>query len=235
MLISQHSSRAIQNGANALAEGFLFTVAASLILAETYRSSRSNTKRREDVDDRIEDLEEQLAKAHAIIQRLEEKVRNVEEQEDIESARFVFQPLYLFIDTLGLITGGPFTSRNQEISRILARIVDIGLRGGWAEFEDKPVPIPQGAPLQSSQHTSRVSSDAPVTKEISSHSALSSSASASPTWAAPVDQRSEHRVSPLDHNNGDINQATAQEMRDVETLEFHGSNAGQPRRPSSSS
>lgn len=85
----QYSTRAIQNGANALAEGFLFSVAAGLIIAETYRTSRSNTKRREDVDDRIEDLEERLVKAHAMIRRLEEKVRSVEEQEDIESAKCV--------------------------------------------------------------------------------------------------------------------------------------------------
>jgi len=107
MPASQYSTRAIQNGANALAEGFLFSVAAGLILAEAYRSSRSNTKRREDVDDRIEDLEERLVKAHAIIQRLEEKVRSVEEQEDIGSAKFVFQLLSWFIEnTLGLTRGG---------------------------------------------------------------------------------------------------------------------------------
>ena len=93
--------RAIQNGANALAEGFLFSVAAGLILAETYRSSRSNTKRREDVDDRIEVLEERLAKAHTMIQQLEEKIQSVEEQEDIESAKFVFPALSLYYKDLG--------------------------------------------------------------------------------------------------------------------------------------
>ena len=49
--------RAIENGANALAEGFLFGVAALLIIGETWRSARSNTKRRENVDDRIEELQ----------------------------------------------------------------------------------------------------------------------------------------------------------------------------------
>jgi len=42
---------AIENGANALAEGFLFTVAAALILGEPWRSSRSQSRRRGDVDD----------------------------------------------------------------------------------------------------------------------------------------------------------------------------------------
>ena len=105
MHASQYLARAIQNGANALAEGFLFSVAAGLILAETYRTSRSNTKRREDVDDRIEDLEDQLARARAMIQRLEEKVRSVEEQEGIESSKSVFQPIYLFIEHFGTHEG----------------------------------------------------------------------------------------------------------------------------------
>jgi optic atrophy 3 protein len=184
---SQYSTRAIQNGANALAEGFLFSVAASLILAETYRSSRSNSKRREDVDDRIEDLEERLAKAHAIIQRLEEKIIIVAEQEDIESAKFVPWPIYLSLD----LRVGLFAPRNQELSKVLTRIVDIGLRGGWAEFEDKPVSIPQGAHLQGSSHTSRVSPGAPVTNEASSRSA-----SASPNLAAAVDQGNKQPASP---------------------------------------
>lgn len=49
-------NRAIENGANALAEGFLFAVAAALILGETWRSSRSQSKRRDDVDDQLQDL-----------------------------------------------------------------------------------------------------------------------------------------------------------------------------------
>ena len=50
------SYRAIDNGANAIAEGFLFGVAALLIVGETWRSSRSQAKRREGVDDRLDDL-----------------------------------------------------------------------------------------------------------------------------------------------------------------------------------
>ena len=193
ILVSQmFPFRAIQNGANALAEGFLFSVAAGLILAEAYRSSRSNTKRREDVDDRIEALEERLEKAHTTIQRLEEKVRSVEEQEDIESARFVFQPHlsahYKRVGNSHPGAGGTF--RSEELSRVLSRIVDIGLRGGWAEFEDKPVPIPQGAHLQGSQFNSRARSDAPVLSETSSRSARSASSSASTNCDAPIEQQS---------------------------------------------
>ena len=49
-------SRAIENGANAIAEGFLFTVAAALILGETWRTSRNQSKRRDSVDDQLDEL-----------------------------------------------------------------------------------------------------------------------------------------------------------------------------------
>lgn len=39
-----------------MAEGFLFTVAAGLILGESWRSSRSQSKRRDDVDDQLDSL-----------------------------------------------------------------------------------------------------------------------------------------------------------------------------------
>ena len=48
--------RAIENGANAIAEGFLFSVATALIIGETWRSSRSQSKRRDDVDDQLDAL-----------------------------------------------------------------------------------------------------------------------------------------------------------------------------------
>ena len=34
-------------------------------------------------------------------------------------------------------------ARNDELSRILERVVEIGLRGGWAEFEGTPLALPQ--------------------------------------------------------------------------------------------
>jgi optic atrophy 3 protein len=52
--------RAIENGANTLAEGFLFSVAAILILGETWRSSRSQSRRRDSVDDQLEELSNKL-------------------------------------------------------------------------------------------------------------------------------------------------------------------------------
>ena len=33
--------------------------------------------------------------------------------------------------------------RNDELGRILERVVEIGLRGGWAEFEETPLMLPR--------------------------------------------------------------------------------------------
>lgn len=108
-------ARAIENGANFLAEGFLFTVAAGLILSETWRSSRSSSKRRDDVDERIEDVAQRV---QALAQRAEESDARVLEERQ----------------------------KNEELTRILERVVEIGLRGGWVELEDTPLRIPRPSP-----------------------------------------------------------------------------------------
>ncbi|KAI5281859.1 hypothetical protein KEM54_003105, partial [Ascosphaera aggregata] len=50
-------AKAIDRGATFLSEAFIFTVGAGLILLESFRSRRKESKRRSDVDDRIRDLE----------------------------------------------------------------------------------------------------------------------------------------------------------------------------------
>ena len=71
--------RAIDNGANFLAEGFLFSVAAGLIIAEAWRSSRSESKRREGVSDKFEEMQERIngleSRAHEWEQRMEESAQ----------------------------------------------------------------------------------------------------------------------------------------------------------------
>ncbi|KAG1749431.1 optic atrophy 3 protein-domain-containing protein [Suillus lakei] len=108
-------TRAIENGANALAEGFLFSVAALLIIGETWRSSRSQSKQRGDVNERIEELSANVTSLTERLERIQESLG------DVESER----------------------ARNNELARIVERVVEIGLRGGWAEFEDTPLKIPR--------------------------------------------------------------------------------------------
>lgn len=69
------TSRAVQNGANTLAESFLFFVGAALVLGETYRSSRKNAERRDNVA-------EDIAWLKAKVEELEKKENNRIEEVD---------------------------------------------------------------------------------------------------------------------------------------------------------
>lgn len=109
-------SRAIENGSNALAEGFLFAVAASLIIGETWRSSRNQSKRRDAIDDQIDGLGTGLAELNSRVDTLTQRW----EEELLQEKQ-----------------------RNDELSRILERIVEIGLRGGWVELQDTPLQLPR--------------------------------------------------------------------------------------------
>lgn len=109
-------TRAIDQGATFIAEGFMFSVAALLILGETYRSSRSQSKRRDSVDDQLEDLTEGLTELRTRVDTLVEQWETQLQEEK---------------------------HRNDELARILERVVEIGLRGGWAEFEGTPLQLPR--------------------------------------------------------------------------------------------
>ena len=67
-------AKAIETGANFISEGFLFGVAGALIIFEAWRSRRKETNRREDVADRIGDLEESERAARAALVELEKEV-----------------------------------------------------------------------------------------------------------------------------------------------------------------
>ncbi|OJA11912.1 hypothetical protein AZE42_06133 [Rhizopogon vesiculosus] len=92
------------------------------ILGETWRTSRNQSKRRDDVDDRIEELSTNVASLTERLERIQESLG------DLDGER----------------------ARNNELARIVERIVEIGLRGGWAEFEDTPLKIPRVELVQTS-------------------------------------------------------------------------------------
>ena len=75
------SSRAIENGANTIAEGFLFSVAAALIIGESWRSSRNQSKRRDSVDDQLDELGTKVTELSARVDSLIDK-REVEMREE---------------------------------------------------------------------------------------------------------------------------------------------------------
>ncbi|KAH7908367.1 optic atrophy 3 protein-domain-containing protein [Hygrophoropsis aurantiaca] len=112
-------ARAIENGANALAEGFLFSVAALLILGEAYRTSRNESKRRDNVDDKLDDL---AASIQSLVDRVDGFTTRMDDIERENADEKI---------------------RNAELERIVERMVEIGLRGGWVEFEGTPLMVPK--------------------------------------------------------------------------------------------
>ncbi|KAI0927819.1 hypothetical protein AcW1_005239 [Taiwanofungus camphoratus] len=132
-------TKAIENGANALAEGFLFGVAALLIVGETWRSSRSQSKRRDSVDDQLEDLQTKLSQ---LAERVDAVQQTFDERWSEEK------------------------QRNDELTRILERVVEIGLRGGWAEFEDTPLAIPRIQLVPQSTQASQQSPPPNITSDV---------------------------------------------------------------------
>jgi hypothetical protein len=130
--------RAIENGANALAEGFLFAVAASLVIAETWRSSRSSTKRREAIDDAVDSLDARLS---LLSDRVEEVAAALDARWALEHAR------------------------NDELVRVLERVLALDMAGGGARTPDgerllESVRLPPVVPPEL-----RVGSGRPVTND----------------------------------------------------------------------
>ena len=74
---------AVENGANMLAEGFLFSVAASLIIGETWRSSRNESKRREGINEQLDELGTRLTELSTRVDNLSASVepRLLEQQQ----------------------------------------------------------------------------------------------------------------------------------------------------------
>ncbi|PPQ98169.1 hypothetical protein CVT26_003215 [Gymnopilus dilepis] len=112
-------AKAIDNGANALAEGFLFSVAAALIIAETWRSSRNASKRRDSVDEQLEDLATRLG---ALTSRVDELTRRWDEEVDEERERY------------------------DNLARILDKVIENGLHNRPQDIHDRPVQLPRLKP-----------------------------------------------------------------------------------------
>lgn len=67
-------AKAIDSGANFISETFLFLVAGSLIVFESFRSRRKENNRREDVAERLTELEESEKNARKALVALEREI-----------------------------------------------------------------------------------------------------------------------------------------------------------------
>ncbi|OBZ88060.1 OPA3-like protein [Choanephora cucurbitarum] len=81
-----NDARAIESGANFLSEAFVFSVAASIIIAESWRSHTKDKNRRNYVDDALENLEnenkcllELLEETRQLYISNEERLKQIEE------------------------------------------------------------------------------------------------------------------------------------------------------------
>ena len=73
-------AKAIDTGANFVSESFLFLVGFSLIIFEAWRRERKETTRREDVADRIKELEETENSSRRALVGLEKEVLRLREK-----------------------------------------------------------------------------------------------------------------------------------------------------------
>lgn len=78
-------SKAIDSGATFVSEGFLFLVGISLILFENWRSRRKENTRREDVADRISELEESERSSRKVLVELEKEILRLRARNGTES------------------------------------------------------------------------------------------------------------------------------------------------------
>ncbi|MCJ1225560.1 hypothetical protein MMC12_002209 [Toensbergia leucococca] len=74
-------AKAIDSGANFISEAFLFLVGGSLIVFETWRSRRKETNRREDVAERMSELEENEKAARRALVELEKEILRLRAKE----------------------------------------------------------------------------------------------------------------------------------------------------------
>jgi len=124
-----NEAAAIESGANTLAEGFLFAIAAALILGESYRSSRNDKHRRLSVDDQLEELSGKVDELRMDLR----SVVDVWEEKWVEERQ-----------------------RSEDITKIVETLVNIGMRGGFGDFANVQLPrsVPPSPSPSSASNTS---------------------------------------------------------------------------------
>ncbi|GAA6029492.1 hypothetical protein JCM8097_003706 [Rhodosporidiobolus ruineniae] len=124
-------ARAIDAGANFLSEGFLFSVAATIIIGETYRSRRADSKRRDQIKDSLAAHEEQLK---ALNERLG---REKTEREEAEKRERELEKIVEEIVLIGLHGGfGELPSDWQRHLRVGRLAQEFGTAGRVLREDD---------------------------------------------------------------------------------------------------
>ena len=89
-------AKAIESGANFLSESFLFLVAGGLIVFETMRSRRKEATRREDLDDRLTELQQSETAARRALVTLEKEVLHLKSKhgESVKSGHVLSRDIW---------------------------------------------------------------------------------------------------------------------------------------------
>ena len=84
-------AKAIDSGASFISESFLFSVAAGLILFETWRSRRKEQNRRNDVAEKLAELEARDEEKERVLLALEQELDDMRTQKDSRSTQGLIQ------------------------------------------------------------------------------------------------------------------------------------------------
>lgn len=132
--------RAIQNGATALAESFLFLVGAGIIVGETWRSSRKEGKRRDEVAERLDNLEEEVKGIRGLLEarQMEKSMEEIRDRSD------KFEQVLSTVVTNGLRTGWLSLGHGEGIGEVMPLLAPTGREvvGHGHRHDLPPAPLP---------------------------------------------------------------------------------------------
>jgi len=144
-----NEAKAVTNGANALAEGFLFALAAALILGESYRGSRSRAKQRDRTEEGLEELSmvtKALAEKIGIdFNEIERRVKEMQEvqeavRESEEGQDSIEEPEPLSEQARQLIALREARDRMEKdrdrLQHAVNALLRLALKSGWIQGEE---------------------------------------------------------------------------------------------------
>lgn len=144
-----NEAKAVTNGANALAEGFLFALAVALIIGESYRGSRSRAKQRDRTEDGLEELSmvtKALAEKIGIdFNEIERRVKEMQEvqeavRESEEGQDSIEEPEPLSEQARQLVALREARDRMEKerdrLQHAVNALLRLALKSGWIQGEE---------------------------------------------------------------------------------------------------
>lgn len=133
-------SKAIESGANFISETFLFIVAGGLIVFESWRSRRKASTRREDVDDRLSELEQSERTAREAFIALEKELLALKAKhgESPNGTRRILPPSIWQVEPVAELPPAP-----ESLWSRIASYIPFGQSSETADDSSPATPTPQ--------------------------------------------------------------------------------------------